>query len=143
MSYQLICPKCKHEFCYNNERYDNEIARLGHEIQDIILQRAEHRKLPYNIQRQRDDWWNRSRKALAEKQKQLQDLKARRKLANEQAHHNIDHFFRQLVREELGDEKYVQLKEKADKLAEAYSISDMRKHQYTTGKTPVTSIGKL
>ena len=143
MSYQLICPKCKHEFGYNNERYDNEIARLGHEIQDIILQRAEHRKLPYNIQRQRDDWWNRSRKALAEKQKQLQDLKARRKLANEQAHHNIDHFFQQLVREELGDEKYVQLKEKADELAEAYNISDMRKHQYTTGKTPVTSIGKL
>lgn len=143
MSYQITCPKCKYEFTYNQDKYNREIERLGNEIHDIILQRAKHRTLPYNIQRQRDDWWNRSRKALSEKQKQLQELKALRKTANEHVNAGIYSFFRQLVREEIGEKRYIELIRKADEMAKSYNIADLSKHEYTTNKMPVTSINKL
>ena len=71
MKYTLICPKCKHELNYDSDYYDRTITRLGCEISDIIKQRAEHKLLPYQVQRQKDDWWRRSKRALAEKQKEL------------------------------------------------------------------------
>lgn len=42
---QLRCPKCGHEFGYDNGYYDRNIERLGHEIQDLIRQLANHKLL--------------------------------------------------------------------------------------------------
>ena len=65
MKYQLTCPKCKHEFQYDNGFFDKNISRLGVEIQDIILQLCEHKKLPKNEQYARTDWWLSAKRALA------------------------------------------------------------------------------
>lgn len=81
---QLRCPKCGHEFGYDNGYYDRNIERLGHEIADLNRQLAQHKLLPFPEQKRRTDWWLRTKKALAEKQEQLGELKAIRKAADQQ-----------------------------------------------------------
>ena len=63
---QLRCPKCGHEFGYDNGYYDRNIERLGHEIADLNRQLAQHKLLPFPEQKRRTDWWLRTKKALAE-----------------------------------------------------------------------------
>lgn len=87
---QLRCPKCGHEFGYDNGYYDRNIERLGHEIADLNRQLAQHKLLPFPEQKRRTDWWLRTKKALAEKQEQLGELKAIRKAADQQL--NYAHF---------------------------------------------------
>lgn len=143
MKYTLICPKCKHELNYDSDYYDRTITRLGCEISDIIKQRAEHKLLPYQVQRQKDDWWRRSKRALAEKQKELAELKAVRKVANEQVDRTKEGIFRNLVKEEIGLEMYLKLTKQAEKELEAYNVADLSKHVFTTNKKPVVSVNKL
>lgn len=40
---QLVCPKCRHEFSYNNGYYDVNIARLKKEINEILEQLADYK----------------------------------------------------------------------------------------------------
>ena len=57
MKYQLTCPKCKHEFAYNNGYLDRNITRLGCEIQDIIMQLNTERKVnKIAIQKENELW---------------------------------------------------------------------------------------
>ena len=84
MKYQMTCPKCHYEFTYDNGYYDKNIARLGVEINDIMRQLAEHNLLPWPEKKARTEWWLRAKKALAEKQKELAELKAIRKVCDQQ-----------------------------------------------------------
>ena len=63
---QLKCPKCGHEFGYDNGYYDRNIERLGHEIADLNRQMANYRLLSLAEQKRRTDWRLRTQKALAE-----------------------------------------------------------------------------
>lgn len=145
MRYQLTCPKCKHEFAYDNTYYDENIARLGCEIHDITLQLQQHKMLPWPEQKARTDWWLRAKKSLAEKQKEYAELKAIRKCADQQVKQFVHDAFCHLVREEIGDEAYIRLKKKAEADCEAYQISGLMRHEYTRAgyKTDVISISKL
>ena len=145
MKYQLHCPKCHHEWSYDAGHIDGDIHRLGVEIQDIILQLAEHNRLPKKEQYARTDWWKSAKKALAEKQKERAELKALRKMANQEIKRTVDGFFRQMVQEKIGYSEYVKLCEKAEAEAEAYNVSQMMRHTYTRSgaKDDVTSIGKI
>lgn len=145
MKYQLTCPKCKHEFAYDSDYYEKNITRLGQEIAEINRQLAEHRLLPWPEQKARTDWFFRAKKALAEKQVDLGRLKAIRKHADQQIDHMTFRIFKELVKEEIGDEAYRRLIEKANAELEAYEISGMMRHEYTrsNSKTNVTSINKL
>lgn len=145
MKYQLHCPKCHYEWSYDAGRIDSDIHRLGVEIFDIIQQLAEHNNLPRQEQIARTYWWKSAKKALAGKQKKLAELKSLRKMANQEIKRTIDDFFRQIVKEKIGDEEYIKLCEKADAEAEAYNISSVMRHTYTRsgGKDNVTNIGKI
>lgn len=145
MKYQLTCPKCKHEFAYDADYYEKNIARLGQEIAEINRQLAKHRLLPWPEQKARTDWYFRARKAAAEKQIELGKLKAIRKAADQQIDKMMFRIFKDLVREEIGEESYRRLIEKSKAELEAYEISGMMRHEYTrsNSKANVTSINKL
>lgn len=145
MKYQLTCPKCKHEFVYDADYYEKNITRLGLEIAEITRQLAGHRRLPWPEQKARTDWFYRAKKALAEKQVELAELKAIRKAADRQIDEMMFRIFKDLVREEIGEEAYRRLIEKSKAELEAYEISGLMRHEYTrsNSKANVTSINKL
>lgn len=145
MKYQMVCPNCHHEWHYDQGYYDDNIARLGVEIRDITLQLAQHKQLPKHVQYQRTEWWLSAKKALAEKTKLITELKALRKIYNEQRNKSIDAYFMQIVKEKVGEETYIRWREEAEKEAEAYTMSDIMRTPYSRAnyKEGATSINKL
>ena len=145
MKYQMTCPKCKHEFAYDNGHIDAKIARLVAEQQSLQRQLTEHKMLPKDEQYRRTAWWKRTKARFAQVTEELSNLKSFRKSADQQ----LDKFkmdaFRHLVREELGDAVYIRLCEQAEKDCEAYQISGLMRHEYTrsNAKADVISINKL
>ena len=141
---QLRCPKCGHEFGYDNGYYDRNIERLGHEIQDLIRQLANHKLLPYAEQKARTDWWRRTKKTLSEKQEQLSELKAIRKAADQQLNQAQFQIFRELVKDRLGEDEYKKLVLQAEKELDAYKLSGLMRHEYSRAKgQSITNINKL
>jgi len=145
MKYQLRCPKCNHEFAYDNGYYDRNIERLGMEIAELTRKLAEHRLLPWPEQKRRTEWWLRTKKSLAQKQEELAGLKAIRKVADQQVHHHMFQVFKNLVKEQYGEAAYQELLEKCKKEVEAYTVSGLMRHEYTksNAKEGVTSINKI
>lgn len=145
MKYQMTCPKCHHEWHYDNGYYDDNITRLGIEIQEIILQLQKHKQLPKSEQYARTEWWLSAKKALTAKQKQLAELKALRKIYDQQTNHYVFEYFKQAVKEYYGDKGYQMCLDRALKDAEAYTTADMMKKPYTRSNSmsDVTSIDKL
>lgn len=145
MSYQLTCPKCKHEFRYSNDYIDHNIAKLGLEIKDIMDQLAEHKKLPYSEQRSRTEWWLNAKKALDIKTKEVTKLKAIRKSASQITTQYKYDLLKSFVKEQLGEEEYMKLIRKVEDELRAYSESNLMQHEYTrsNSKSNVTSINKL
>lgn len=145
MKYQVTCPNCHYEWHYDNGYYDENITRLGIEIQDIMLQLQKHKQLPKSEQYARTDWWLSAKRALAEKQKQIAELKAIRKKCDQQIKDYEYLVFKELVKEEFGEAKYKELLERTKKELEAYKTSGLMRHEYTrsNSKSGVTSINKL
>lgn len=144
MKYQLTCPKCHHEFAYDNGYIDKNIARLGHEVREIQLQLAEHKLLPKAEQRKRTAWWLSAKKALAEKTKDLADLKAIRKVSDQQVKHYEHLVFKEFVKERFGEAAYKELLEMTDKELQAYQASGLMRHEYSRrGGGSVSSINNL
>lgn len=145
MKYQMTCPKCKHEFAYNNGQMDAEVARLSAEVTSLIRQLSEHNLLPKDEQIRRTAWWKRTKARLAKAQEELAAAKAFRKVADQQVEKFMQDAFKHLVREYIGDEAYIKLMKQAEKDTEAYKISGLMRHEYTrsNAKANVTSINKL
>lgn len=145
MKYQLTCPKCKHEFAYDNGHIDAKIAQLREEVTEIKRQITEYKMLPVWEQKQKKDWHRRAAHMVATKQHELSELKSFRKVANQEKRRTVDAAFKTLVKEEIGEEAYIKLMEKAEAECEAYNIVDMMRHEYTraNSKANVTSINKL
>lgn len=145
MQYQVTCPKCHYEWHYDNTYYDDKITQLGVEIAEISLQLQKHNLKPQIEQYALTDWWRQAKRALAIKQKDLAELKAIRKIYNQEVNRNITGFFKQLVKEEIGEQKYLELCELAEKEAAAYKIEGLMKCNYTisNSKTKTTNINKL
>ena len=143
--YQMICPKCHYEFHYDNGYYDDNIARLGVEIQEIILQLQKHKQLPKHEQYMKTEWWLAAKRALTEKQKQLAELKAFRKIANQQRDNYMFGYFKGAVKEICGEAIYKKCLEKAMKEAEAYTTAEIMKTPYSKAnyKADVISVNKL
>lgn len=145
MKYQVTCPNCNYEWHYDNGYYDDNITRLGIEIQDIILQLRKHKELPKSEQFARTEWWLSAKKALTEKQKQLAELKAIRKQYDQQIKAYEYQTFKIIVKEAVGEVKYKEFLEQMKKELEAYQISGLMRHEYTrsNSKSSVTNINKI
>lgn len=145
MKYQLTCPKCKHEFAYDNGHIDAKIARLAAEQQSLQRQLTEHKLLPKDEQFRRTAWWKRTKAKFAAVTEELTNLKSFRKLADQNVEKFKNDAFKHLVREKLGDEEYIRLVKQAEADCEAYKISGLMRHEYSKAnyKTGATSINKL
>lgn len=134
--YQLRCPECGSLIRYNRQYYDKEIDRLGAEITEIH----------YKISLCGDDKDRKKRlmKAKNVREEERAELKAFRKQANIATQSAIDREFRRLVRELIGDEKYVRLAEEAEMNLEYESIESTMKSTYSRkGGKHIISTGKL
>lgn len=145
MKYQVICPRCKHEWHYDNGYYDDNITRLGLEIQDLMLQIQKYNQLPKAEQQARRNWRLSTKRNLAEKQKDLAELKAIRKLYDQQIKHYEYQTFKNLVKDLVGEVKYKELLAQMESELEAYTTSGLMRHEYTrsNSKSSITSINKL
>ena len=145
MKYQVTCPNCHHEWHYDNGYYDDNITRLGIEIREITLQLQKHKQLPKSEQYARTEWWLSAKRALAEKSKQIAELKAIRKQYDQQINSYGHEVFKNLVRDVVGEAKYNELIEQMKSELEAYQTSGLMRHEYTrsNSKSSVTSIDKL
>lgn len=145
MKYQLTCPKCKHEFTYDGGEIDAKIERLKNEITLHINWLNEYKLMPKYKQNELRQTRYYKQKALGEMQADLQALKSQRKVANEHIHRSTLEIFAQLVKDEIGERRYIQLMEKAEQELEAYNISGLMWHEYTraNSKGNVTNINKL
>lgn len=145
MKYQVTCPKCKYEFHYDNGFFDENITRLGIEIQDIMLQLQNHKQLPKKEQYARTDWWLSAKRALTIKQKELAELKAARKKYDQQIKAYEYQIFKNLTKELVGEKQYKKLIEKMTLELEAYQTSGLMRHEYTrsSSTSDVTSINKI
>ena len=145
MKYQVTCPKCHHEWHYDNGYYDDNITRLGIEIQDIIMQLRDHKLLPKSEQYARTDWWLSAKRALTQKQKELAELKAIRKMYDQQIKLYEYQTFKHLVKELVGEDEYQKLIRVMESELEAYQASGLMLHEYTrsNSKSNVTSINKI
>ena len=145
MKYQVTCPNCHYEWHYDNGYYDDNITRLGIEIQDIMLQLRKHKELPKSEQFAKTEWWLSAKKALTEKQKQLAELKAIRKQYDQQIKAYEYQAFKNIVKEAVGEVKYKEMLAQMEKELEAYQTSGLMRHEYTrsNSKSNVTSINKI
>lgn len=145
MKYQLTCPKCKHEFAYDNGHIDSKIARLSAEVTSLTRQLAEHNRLPKDVQYKRTEWWRDTKAKLARAQEELSAAKSFRKVADQQVERFKNDAFKHLVREYIGDTAYIKLMKQAEEDTQAYQISGLMRHEYTrsNAKADVISINKL
>lgn len=145
MKYQLTCPKCKHEFAYDNGHIDAKLASLVAEQQRLQRQLTEHKLLPKDEQFRRTAWWKSAKARFAQLTEEISNTKAFRKVADQQVERFKNDAFKHLVREYIGDEAYIRLMKQAEEDCEAYEISGLMRHEYTrsNSKANVTSINKL
>jgi len=145
MKYQLTCPKCKHEFAYNADYYDRNIARLSAEIHELDRKLAEHKALPKHEQKRRTDWWLRTKKVRAEKIEELTGLKSIRKVADQQLKAMEYQLFKSFFMDQYGEQAFFEIQAKVKSEMEAYKASGLMRHEYTRSgaKSSVTSINKL
>lgn len=115
------------------------------EIHEIIEQLQAHKLLTHQEQMARTDWWRRTKLALTRRQKDLAELKAVRKVADQQIKAHEYLAFKQAVKERCGEEAYREMIAQAEKDVEAYKISGLMRHEYTrsAAKPNITSINKL
>lgn len=145
MKYQMRCPKCNHEFTYDNGYLDRNIAQIGMEIASLMKQLAEYKTLPRQEQKQRKKWRDRTNRLLAEKQEEIKGLKEIRKVSDQQIKRMEYQIFKNLVKEQYGEEVYHRLLDEATKELEAYKVSGLMAHEYSRAgsKSNVTGINKL
>lgn len=145
MKYQLHCPKCHHEFAYDNGYYDKNIHRLGMEIQQITKQLTDFKLLPLEERKRKAQWRKRMNSILQEKSAEISELKAIRKGADQQVLRAKYEIFKDIVMSRYGEQAVIEMLKEADKELEAYKVSGLMVHEYTrsNAKSNVTSINKI
>lgn len=144
MKYQLTCPKCRHEFTYDNGYYDKNIEKLGHELHEMSIQLAQYKLLPPAEKNRKKAWRDRLILEKAVKTKQLAELKAIRKVSDQQIKSYEHLVFKELVKERYGEAVYKDLLEKTDAELAAYRASGLMRHEYSRkGGAIITSINKI
>ena len=145
MKYQLVCPKCKHEFMFNGDYYDNAIDKLGSEISEIQHTLSKFKALPYSEQKKRKSTIDGWKIKLHDKQQQVSELRRIRKIAHDHVNRYTFGEFKRIVRERYGQKVYEEILAEAVEACEAYRVTDTMKHEYTRSNSlsDVTSINKL
>lgn len=142
---QMTCPFCKKEFPYDNGAIDAKISKLGQEIKEINLELTKFKLKPLKERKAQEGWRRIKVVTLAEKQKEIGELKAVRKAADQQLKYAEYSIFRGIIKDKYGEEECKRLLEQVQEEMKAYKISGLMWHEYSRSrsKANVTSINKL
>ena len=145
MRYQLTCPHCKREFAYNGGEVDAQIERVKNSIEQTRKWLTDYKLMDAYRQRELSRTRRYKVQTLNELQAELQALKSQRKVANEHIHRTTLEIYAQLVRDEIGEKRHIELMQKAEQELEAYQLSGLMWHEYTRARSKgnVTNINKL
>ena len=143
MKYQITCPKCKHEFAYNYGGIEAEIRRNSVKIQELHAKIAEFKLMPPARQKEfaenKRQWVSR----LARLSKKQAELKAAKKLVHDTTADYELRNFKNLVKDEIGEARYVELWDMARQEAQSYSVTDTMKVPYSSKRPSAISINKI
>ena len=145
MKVQLTCPYCKQEFPFDNGWIDKEYEEAKREFQECSREITGLKALPWKVQKQHEGKIKALGIRIQDAQARCTALKKVRKLKDQQLNSYMFHIFKGLVRDEVGEKRWKELLDEAQKELEAYELSGLMWHEYTISrsKTPVTSINKL
>lgn len=145
MKKQMVCPKCKHEFTYDNGDIDARIASAKKQINEITSQLVEINALPNDERKKQSKRRHELVKKIKKIEKKLTELKEYRKVSDQHIHHMEFHIFKALTREYVGEGVYREILSKMEADTEAYKVSGLMHHEYTRSQhmSNVTSINKL
>lgn len=143
MALQMVCPFCKIEFPYNNGELDAHISQIGQRINTINRRLAE---IKYSKRAQ--ETYKEKRALTLERAKldeKIGELKAIRKVCDQQIKIMELILWKKKVKEEFGEDVFAKMIDEIEEDLQAYSIKSTMKHGYTrsNAKSDVTSINKI
>ena len=143
MSVQLTCPYCKKEFPYDNGKLDADISNIGQRINQINCRLNE-----IKFGKHDDETFKERRKLIIERGlliKKITELKAVRKVGDQQKNLVEYQIFKDVVRDFVGEEAFLRLCDKRNEEMKAYKISGLMWTEYSRAnyKKNVTNINKL
>ena len=143
MALQMTCPFCKQEFPYDNGALDREISSLGVRIAAINRRLVEIKSGKHT--RETGEERRRLVSELSRKQERITQLKALRKVCDQQIKRLEYQSFKNIVKDRYGEEAYNSILAEVDEELKAYRVSDTMKHDFSIapGKKPVTTINKI
>ena len=143
MALQMVCPFCKKEFPYNNGELDARISQIGQRINTINRRLAEIKYLNWTQEIYKEKRALQLEQAkLAEK---IGELKAIRKVCDQQIKNMELVLWKKKIREEFGEDVFAKMLDEIKEDLQAYSVASTMKHGYTrsNAKSDVTSINKI
>ena len=145
MAKQMVCPKCKHEFTYDNGDIDARIASAKKQITEITSQLVEINALPNDERKKQSKRRHDLVKKLKKIEKKLTEFKEYRKVSDQQIHRMEYQIFKAITREYVGESVFKEIISKMEADLEAYKVSGLMKHEYTRSQhmSSVTSVNKL
>lgn len=145
MKYQMICPKCKYEFQYDNGYYDKNINKLRSEISEMNQQLMKYKTFSVEKKKLYSNWKKQILLRREQKINDLREFKQLRKLYDQQVNRYAFETFKSLTKDRLGEIEYKKLIEEMKKELEAYTTEQLMKTSYTKAnyKSDTTSINKL
>lgn len=143
MALQMTCPFCKQEFPYDNGALDREISSLGVRIATINKRLSDIKNGNHNWETGEER--RRLVSELGRKRERLTQLKALRKVCDQQIKRLEYQSFKNIVKERYGEEAYYSILAEVDEELKAYRVSDTMKHDFSIapGRKPVTTINKI
>lgn len=143
MALQMTCPFCKQEFPYDNGALDREISSLGVRIATINKRLSDIKNGKHNFETGEER--RRLVSELGRKRERLTQLKALRKVCDQQIKRLEYQSFKNIVKKRYGEEAYYSIIAEVDEELKAYRVSDTMKHDFSIapGRKPVTTINKI
>lgn len=146
MPIQLTCPFCKKEFPYDNGALDAEIHKLGVRVAQLSKRLSEIKALPSAkknaaTKKERDNLIA----ELESRKARLTELKAKRKVVDQQKNLYAFMIFKEIVKDKYGIEEYKKILNQTEEELQAYQASGLMRHEYTRSphKPNVTSSNKV
>lgn len=146
MAVQLTCPFCKKEFPFDNGALDAEIHKLGIRVSQLTKRLGEIKALPpykktIATKKERESLIS----ELESRKGRLAELKAKRKVVDQQLNAYSFMLFKEIVKDKYGVEEYKRILAEVDEELQAYQASGLMRHEYTraNSKKNVTGINKI
>lgn len=146
MAMQMTCPFCKREFPYENDEVDRRLHEIGIKIEETKAQLQRYKIMP-KYQKTNETWKEKQfyinqLNRLNLEYRELKDFRRKGEFQKGSLEYRA---FKSLVKELIGDKKYMELWDKVNEEMKAYDISELMKKYYSrsSSKPDVTSINKI